>query len=84
MLWACKEIVGKLKIADLRAKLKHDAELGDLVSFEEGDFVLIKNRVEGSLAPKLVGPFQFVKYKDVDRYSCILRDGEGHEFDCSV
>jgi hypothetical protein len=49
--------MGKLKIADLRAKLKHDAEIGDLVSFEEGDLVLIKNRVEGSLAPKLVGPF---------------------------
>lgn len=52
--------------------------------YNEGDMVLIKNRVDGSLASNLIGPFKFVRYKDFDRYSCILCDGEGREFDCSV
>jgi hypothetical protein len=57
MLWACKEVMGKLRKADIQSKKKHDEKLGDLVVYLEGDLVLIKNRVDGSLASNLVGPF---------------------------
>lgn len=57
MLWTCKEVMGKLKKADIKSKKKHDATLGSLTVYEEGDLVLIKNRVDGSLASNLVGPF---------------------------
>ena len=45
--------------------------------------MLVKNRKSGSLESKLVGPFEFVRYKDFDKYAVILRDDDGHEFDCS-
>ena len=72
MLWACKEVMGKLKLADEQSKQKHDSDLGGLIEYVEGDMVLIKNRVSGSLASNLVGPFKFIKYKDFDGYACIL------------
>lgn len=52
--------------------------------YQPGDLVLVKNRAHGSLEPKLVGPYEFVKYKDYEGYACILRDEDGKEFDCSV
>jgi hypothetical protein len=84
MLWACKEVIGKLKLADERSKKKHDETIEELVIYEEGDLVLIKSRSSGSLVSKLMGQFKFVKYKDFDRYACILKDDNGKEFDCSV
>lgn len=84
MLWACKEVLGKLKLADERSKMKHDERVTEVVIYQEGDKVLIKNRRTGSLSSKLVGPFLFVRYKDFDCYACILKDGNGKEFDCSV
>ena len=44
----------------------------------------MKNRKAGSLEPKLVGPFTFVRYKDFDKYAAILRDEDGREFDCAA
>ena len=31
-----------------------------------------------------MGPFKFVRYKDVDKYACILENDDGTTFDCSV
>lgn len=49
-----------------------------------GDLVLVKNRRSGSLESKLVGPFEFVRYKDYDKYAVVLRDDDGREFDCAA
>ena len=46
--------------------------------------MLVKNRGAGALQTPLVGPYTFVKYKDWDKYACILEDEVGHQFDCSV
>jgi hypothetical protein len=54
------------------------------MEYSEGDLVLIQNREAGALKSNLIGPFEFVRYKDPDRYACILRDGDDREFDCSV
>ena len=76
-MYACRLIVKKLTKADARAKQKFDARIEYVQVFEEGDLVLIKNRSSGALASKLVGPYRFVHYKDVDKYACILEDDEG-------
>ncbi len=44
----------------------------------------MKNRAQGSLETKLIGPYTFVRYKDMDGYSCILENEDGKQFDCSV
>ena len=46
--------------------------------------VLVKNRKPGVLETKLVGPYEYVRYKDRDKYACVLKDENGREFDCSV
>lgn len=80
----CEETVAKLRRADAYNKRRHDAQGVFTGEFHPGDFVLIKNRVKGSLETKLTGPYEFVKYKDYDRYACVLKDDKGKEFDCSV
>ena len=45
---------------------------------------MLKNRASGVFDPPLVGPFEFVKYKDDDRYAVLLRDDNGVIFDASV
>ena len=53
--------------------------------FEQGDQVFIKNRRDGALEMPLVGPYEFVAYKDYDKYAAILRDEDtGKTFDCAV
>ena len=49
-----------------------------------GDKVLVKNRKPGVLETKFVGPYLFVRYKDRDKYPCILRDEMRREFDCNI
>lgn len=45
---------------------------------------MIKNREHGSLSSNLVRPCKFLRYKDFDRYACILSDDGERKFDCSV
>lgn len=67
----------KLKLADEKMKRRHDEAIQEYYEFYPGDLVLIKNRVSGSLETKLVGPYTFVRYKDLDGYSCILENDDG-------
>lgn len=44
---------------------------------------MIRNRSSGVFEPMLIGPFEFVRYKQGGR-ACWLKDNDGREFDCSV
>jgi hypothetical protein len=46
--------------------------------------VLLKNRSNGVFDPPLIGPYEFVRYKDEDKYAAILKSKEGTLLDCSV
>ena len=63
---------------------KNMMRVGELYEFRRGDEVLVKNRAEGALESKFIGPYWFVKYKDFDGYACILETEDGIQFDCSV
>ena len=52
--------------------------------FIAGELVLVKNRASGTFETPLIGPFEFVRYKDKDCYAAILEDDTGRQFDCSV
>ena len=52
--------------------------------FEVGQLVLMKNRASGVFEAPLVGPYEFVDYKDKDKYAAWLKDGDGKVFDCAV
>ena len=45
---------------------------------------MMRNRSSGVFDPPLIGPFEFIAYKDPDRYACWLQDEHGIMFDCSV
>jgi hypothetical protein len=55
-----------------------------VIEYIPGDMVSVKNRKPGVLEAKLVGPYEFVRYKDWDKYACVLKDENNKEFDCSV
>ena len=84
MLWSCREIVHKLRRADEKSKREFDTNKEFVSELNAGDQVLVQNRKSGSLEPKLVGPFTFVRYKDYDKYAVILKDDDEHEFDCAA
>ena len=45
--------------------------------FIAGELVLVKNRASGTFETPLIGPFEFVRYKDKDCYAAILEDDTG-------
>ena len=84
MQWLFGQLQYKLKQQDMAEKLRYDQNVGPRVELEQGDLVLVKNRSSGSLETPLVGPFRFLRYKDRDRYACILEYEDGTYFDCSM
>lgn len=84
MQWLCKELQVKLKQRDEDEKVRYDKNVGPVLELQQGDLVLVKNRSAGSLETPLVGPFRFLRYKDADRYACILENEDGTYFDCSM
>lgn len=77
MHWLCKQMVAKLRLADERMKRRHDKAIMEYYEFYPGDMVLIKNRASGSLEPKLIGPYTFVRFKDMDGYASVLENEDG-------
>ena len=71
-------------MSDERNKVRYDKKANKPMEYKQGDLVLVKNRKPGVLEPYMVGPYKFVRYKDRDKYACILEDDYGKEFDCSV
>ena len=72
MRWICRSVVSKLQAADKKAKRQYDQNVGQVIEYYPGDMVLVKNRKPGVLEANLVGPFEFKRYKDRDKYACVL------------
>lgn len=51
--------------------------------FEEGDSVYLKQRRQGKLLPKSIGPYTFVKYKGTHRKAAIVLTTAGKLIDVS-
>lgn len=79
-----EEVLERLKYADMRNKEAFDKrQKGFQKKYNSGDLVLMKNRTFGVFDPPLVGPFEFIRYKQGGR-AAWLKDDSGREFDVSV
>ena len=78
------ELVERLAVADATNKTYYDAGKKFVEEIADGTLVMMKNRMAGVFDPPLVGPFEFVGYKDEDKYACWLKDDQGAIFDCAA
>lgn len=53
--------------------------------FVRGDLVMLKNRKSGVFEPTLVGPFEFLEFKQGSGKAAVwLQDMDGNQFDASA